>query len=47
MKHVHAGSCPLCGRDYYLIVYPSPDPNSLGTFVMYHLEIPCDLFEAL
>jgi hypothetical protein len=41
--HVHAGNCPLCGRDYFVMVIPTGEPCSLGTFDMYHLESACEL----
>jgi hypothetical protein len=43
MSHVHAGTCPECGRDLYLIVWRSDQPGSLGTFDFYHLEEGCRL----
>jgi hypothetical protein len=47
MKHVTAGPCPECGRDYYLVIFPKDEASSLGDFREHHLDEPCALFQAV
>lgn len=41
MKHVHAGTCDECGRDFYVVINADAGTGTLGTVFMYHLDQPC------
>lgn len=47
MNDVNAGTCPECGRDYYLVVIADDDPRCLGAFIGYHRNEACLLMPTI